>query len=165
MWWVSGGVKLMVRRVRVFSGFTVVMVTFYFAKVHLTSGSPIHFSPDPVTHRATLTPPFLLILTAFCSSWERTRMGRRLQRHSSLCLSVQSVTHSLLISPHTPAARCPCELLTVVCVRLILQLRGLWVKSGQYMSSRADVFPTPFIKCLQKLQDSVPPSPFEQVSE
>ncbi|CAM9259329.1 unnamed protein product, partial [Phaeothamnion confervicola] len=45
----------------------------------------------------------------------------------------------------------------------ILQLRGVWTKCGQYLSSRADVMPAAFVRELSKLQDSVPPSPFEAV--
>lgn len=35
-------------------------------------------------------------------------------------------------------------------------LEGLWVKLGQYLSSRADFMPEPFIEHLGKCQDSVP---------
>jgi len=47
----------------------------------------------------------------------------------------------------------------------ILGMKGLWVKAGQYLSSRADVMPVAFLEELQKLQDCVPPSPIEQVKE
>ncbi|KAL9375992.1 hypothetical protein Peur_030112 [Populus x canadensis] len=46
---------------------------------------------------------------------------------------------------------------------LMVELEGLWVKLGQYMSSRADVLPSAFISNLKQLQDSLPPRPFEEV--
>ena len=48
-------------------------------------------------------------------------------------------------------------------LRAILELEGLWVKLGQYLSTRADVLPEPYIICLKQLQDSLPPRPFEEV--
>jgi aarF domain-containing kinase len=45
----------------------------------------------------------------------------------------------------------------------ILELEGLWVKLGQYLSTRADVLPEPYIISLKQLQDSLPPRPFEEV--
>jgi len=45
----------------------------------------------------------------------------------------------------------------------ILEQKGLLVKMGQYLSSRADVIPVAFLEELCKLQDCVPPSPFEQI--
>lgn len=38
---------------------------------------------------------------------------------------------------------------------LMVELEGLWVKLGQYMSSRADVLPSAFISNLKQLQDSL----------
>ncbi|XP_011045052.1 PREDICTED: uncharacterized protein LOC105140069 isoform X2 [Populus euphratica] len=46
---------------------------------------------------------------------------------------------------------------------LMVELEGLWVKLGQYLSSRADVLPSAFISILKQLQDSLPPRPFEEV--
>eukprot|EP00039_Didymoeca_costata_P009150 m.121005 g.121005 ORF g.121005 m.121005 type:complete len:1560 (+) comp14378_c1_seq1:183-4862(+) len=40
---------------------------------------------------------------------------------------------------------------------MIRRLRGLWVKAGQYMSSRSDVMPKEWIQPLSTLQDSLPP--------
>eukprot|EP00873_Tetraselmis_striata_P006515 jgi/Tetstr1/426779/TSEL_016994.t1 len=45
----------------------------------------------------------------------------------------------------------------------IVGLRGLWVKVGQYLSSRVDVVPIPYIKRLVALQDDVPPYPWKEV--
>ena len=46
---------------------------------------------------------------------------------------------------------------------LMVELEGLWVKLGQYLSSRADVLPSAFISNLKQLQDSLPPRPLEEV--
>ena len=47
----------------------------------------------------------------------------------------------------------------------IVDLQGWWVKAGQYLSSRADVMPTPYLAHLSKLQDSIPARPIEEVIE
>lgn len=46
----------------------------------------------------------------------------------------------------------------------IVGLEGLWVKAGQYLSTRADVLPDPYIQVLRQLQDSLPPRPIKEVS-
>ncbi|XP_048436320.1 uncharacterized protein LOC103964508 isoform X2 [Pyrus x bretschneideri] len=46
---------------------------------------------------------------------------------------------------------------------LIVELEGLWVKLGQYLSTRADVLPEAYIRLLRQLQDSLPPRPLEEV--
>lgn len=46
---------------------------------------------------------------------------------------------------------------------LIIELEGLWVKLGQYLSTRADVLPEAYISLLKQLQDSLPPRPLEEV--
>ncbi|KAL2636403.1 hypothetical protein R1flu_007882 [Riccia fluitans] len=48
-------------------------------------------------------------------------------------------------------------------LKTIVKLEGLWVKLGQYLSTRADVLPEPYIKCLRQLQDSLPPRPLSEV--
>ncbi|KAK6912370.1 ABC1 atypical kinase-like domain [Dillenia turbinata] len=45
---------------------------------------------------------------------------------------------------------------------LILELEGLWVKLGQYLSTRADVLPEAYICVLKQLQDSLPPRPLQE---
>ena len=42
----------------------------------------------------------------------------------------------------------------------VLELEGLWVKLGQFMSTRADVVPDAWVQELKKLQDAMPPRPF-----
>ncbi|PNX97890.1 ABC1 family protein, partial [Trifolium pratense] len=48
-------------------------------------------------------------------------------------------------------------------LKLIIEMEGLWVKLGQYMSTRADVLPPAYINNLKQLQDSLPPRPLEEV--
>ncbi|KAK2994048.1 hypothetical protein RJ640_012318 [Escallonia rubra] len=48
-------------------------------------------------------------------------------------------------------------------LRLIIELEGLWVKLGQYLSTRADVLPDAYILLLKQLQDSLPPRRLEEV--
>ncbi|XP_042498174.1 uncharacterized protein LOC122076742 [Macadamia integrifolia] len=50
-------------------------------------------------------------------------------------------------------------------LNLILQLEGLWVKLGQYLSTRADVLPEAYIFLLKQLQDSLPPRPLQEVCQ
>ena len=45
----------------------------------------------------------------------------------------------------------------------IVELQGWWIKAGQYLSSRADVMPTPYLAELGKLQDSIPSRPTAEV--
>jgi ubiquinone biosynthesis protein len=48
-------------------------------------------------------------------------------------------------------------------VRLAVEELGpTFVKAGQYMSTRADLLPTEYLRALAKLQDRVPPFPAEQ---
>jgi hypothetical protein len=47
----------------------------------------------------------------------------------------------------------------------ILRLRGLWTKTAQYLSSRADFVPVAYIRELGKLQDQAPATPWEQVEK
>ncbi|KAL8264065.1 hypothetical protein R6Q59_022195 [Mikania micrantha] len=48
-------------------------------------------------------------------------------------------------------------------LKLIVELEGLWVKLGQYLSTRADVLPESYIRLLKQLQDSLPPRDLKEV--
>ncbi|KAL9265425.1 hypothetical protein AKJ16_DCAP17483, partial [Drosera capensis] len=48
-------------------------------------------------------------------------------------------------------------------LQLMIELEGLWVKLGQYLSTRVDVLPVAYINLLKQLQDSLPPRPLEEV--
>lgn len=48
-------------------------------------------------------------------------------------------------------------------LKAIIELEGLWVKLGQYLSTRADVLPEAYINYLKQLQDSLPPRPLHEV--
>uniref|UniRef100_A0A803LYT6 ABC1 atypical kinase-like domain-containing protein n=2 Tax=Chenopodium quinoa TaxID=63459 RepID=A0A803LYT6_CHEQI len=48
-------------------------------------------------------------------------------------------------------------------LNFMIQMEGLWVKLGQYLSTRADVLPEAYIRHLQQLQDSLPPRPLDEV--
>lgn len=43
------------------------------------------------------------------------------------------------------------------------RLRGLYVKSAQFLGARADLLPEPYIAELSKLHDRVPPQPYEVI--
>jgi len=44
-----------------------------------------------------------------------------------------------------------------------ISLGPVYIKLGQWLSSRADILPQPYLEELAKLQDRVPPAPFDQV--
>lgn len=44
-----------------------------------------------------------------------------------------------------------------------VSLGPVYIKLGQWLSSRADILPQPYMAELAKLQDDVPPAPFEKV--
>ena len=44
-----------------------------------------------------------------------------------------------------------------------ISLGPVYIKFGQWLSSRADILPQPYLEELSKLQDNVPPVPFEKV--
>ena len=49
--------------------------------------------------------------------------------------------------------------------RCIVKWAGFWTKAGQYMSARADVVPTAFVKELSQLQDGTTPQDFSSVRQ
>ncbi|XP_042453874.1 uncharacterized protein LOC122038283 isoform X2 [Zingiber officinale] len=50
-------------------------------------------------------------------------------------------------------------------LNLMIEMEGLWVKLGQYLSTRADVLPEAYICLLKQLQDSLPPRRLEEVCQ
>jgi len=66
--------------------------------------------------------------------------------------AVRSATWDRLHATHAPAS-----------LDVILELRGLFVKIGQVMSSRADFVPRQYVDCFRTLQDAVPPWETERV--
>ena len=44
-----------------------------------------------------------------------------------------------------------------------ISLGPVYIKLGQWLSSRADILPQPYLEELAKLQDNVPATPFEEV--
>jgi aarF domain-containing kinase len=51
------------------------------------------------------------------------------------------------------------------CLKDILAMRGLYIKLGQMMTTRADYAPPLYLKELNVLQDSVPSRPFSAIAE
>lgn len=43
--------------------------------------------------------------------------------------------------------------------RLAIDLKGLYVKTGQFVGSRSDIVPAAYVRSLSRLQDRVPPRP------
>jgi predicted unusual protein kinase regulating ubiquinone biosynthesis (AarF/ABC1/UbiB family) len=50
-----------------------------------------------------------------------------------------------------------------VAVELFIELGPAFIKLGQILSARPDLMPKEYIRSFEMLQDSVPPSPFEEV--
>jgi predicted unusual protein kinase regulating ubiquinone biosynthesis (AarF/ABC1/UbiB family) len=46
----------------------------------------------------------------------------------------------------------------------MIQMRGVLIKIGQFMSSRVDLLPEEYTNELSKLQDQVPPTPFPEIA-
>eukprot|EP00038_Savillea_parva_P001494 m.104335 g.104335 ORF g.104335 m.104335 type:complete len:1732 (-) comp10523_c0_seq1:284-5479(-) len=47
----------------------------------------------------------------------------------------------------------------------IVYLKGFWVKAGQYLSSRADILPGPWVAHLSQLQDELPAASVDELKE
>ncbi len=47
----------------------------------------------------------------------------------------------------------------------MIQMRGVLIKIGQFMSSRVDILPEEYTDELSKLQDQVPPAPFRDIAQ
>ena len=48
-------------------------------------------------------------------------------------------------------------------LKVFIALGPSYIKLGQWLSTRADFLPQPYLEVLSKLQDDVPPAPFTQV--
>ena len=46
---------------------------------------------------------------------------------------------------------------------LCVDLKGLYIKAGQFIGTRADLVPYPYVRWLGQLQDRVPPRPVVEV--
>jgi predicted unusual protein kinase regulating ubiquinone biosynthesis (AarF/ABC1/UbiB family) len=49
--------------------------------------------------------------------------------------------------------------------QILFELEGLLIKVGQFLSIRADLLPSSFVKQIEDLVDQVPPSPWEQIKK
>lgn len=76
------------------------------------------------------------IRNLFASSAERKERLRRLHRKNALMLREQ-----------------------------MLELKGVFIKIGQFLSSRVDILPEEYTDELSKLQDQVPAAPFSAIAE
>ena len=47
----------------------------------------------------------------------------------------------------------------------LVSLGPAYIKLGQWLSARADILPQPYMAELAKLQDEVPPAPYEQIDK
>ncbi len=48
-------------------------------------------------------------------------------------------------------------------LKTFIDLGPSFIKLGQWLSSRADILPQPYLEVLAKLQDDVPPAPFSEI--
>src|ERR671922_1000731 len=48
-------------------------------------------------------------------------------------------------------------------LKTFIDLGPSYIKLGQWLSTRADVLPQPYLEVLAKLQDDVPPAPFSEI--
>lgn len=46
-----------------------------------------------------------------------------------------------------------------------VDLKGMYIKSGQFAGTRTDIIPEPYTRFLSRLQDAVPPRPLEMVTK
>src|SRR5690348_16574095 len=51
-----------------------------------------------------------------------------------------------------------------IIARMVTRMRGMLIKSGQYMSARPDILPEACVEALAGLQDAVPPRPYRLIA-
>ncbi|CAM9520589.1 unnamed protein product, partial [Hapterophycus canaliculatus] len=116
----------------------------------------------------------MLLVVVFLVEHQRRTEGLILRRIKTFCLA-GTVIGMLKMTRKLTQDMSPDEsedtwadvhkLLAPFVYQSILDVAGMWVKTGQYLSSRADVMPQPYLDELSKCQDSVPASPYDEVDE
>src|SRR6185503_4947927 len=48
-------------------------------------------------------------------------------------------------------------------LKTFIELGPSYIKLGQWLSTRVDILPQPYLEVLAKLQDDVPPAPFSEI--
>ncbi len=102
----------------------------------------------------------------FFNYWSRFLQGVRLFLTILVSYKYHSL-RSLFASPALQEARL--KRLHAVNARMLrermLEMRGVLIKIGQFMSSRVDILPEEYTDELSKLQDQVPPAPFNAIAQ
>ena len=102
----------------------------------------------------------------FLNYWGRFLQGVRLFLSILLSYKYHSF-RNLLASPALREARL--KRLHAANARMLrermIEMRGVLIKIGQFMSSRVDVLPEEYTDELSKLQDQVPPAPFRAIAQ
>ncbi|CAM9245435.1 unnamed protein product [Scytosiphon promiscuus] len=142
-----------------------------------TSSSPGPVSsPAPIKLNLSLSVYWtvMLVVVICLSEHQRRTEGLILRRIKTFCLA-GTVIGTLKMTRKLTQDMSPDEsedtwsdvhkLLAPFVYQSILDVAGMWVKTGQYLSSRADIMPQPYIDELSKCQDSVPASPYDEVDE
>jgi predicted unusual protein kinase regulating ubiquinone biosynthesis (AarF/ABC1/UbiB family) len=102
----------------------------------------------------------------FFTYWGRFLLGVRLFLRVLLSYKFHSF-RNLFSSPALRDARL--KRLHAANARMLrermLEMRGVLIKIGQFMSSRVDILPEEYTDELSKLQDQVPPAPFHAIAQ
>ncbi len=102
----------------------------------------------------------------FFSYWARFLQGVRLFLTILVSYKCNSL-RNLFASPALREARL--KRLHAANARILrermIEMRGVLIKIGQFMSSRVDILPEEYTDELSKLQDQVPPAPFSEIAQ